>query len=474
MPRNEENGLTKPIRDNGRPAPDRWIFIAWLALLAWLPLPLGSNRPVFWSGMEVAVFLLAMAWLAGLMRGSYRPGPALAAAWPVLLLFALWLIWVALQTVPLPRDWVAVFSPQAAALHLPLPAESDRITLSLDPHATRAAWLKSVAYFCFFVLGLALIDSRPRLRQFAYVMLMCGVLQAAIGVVVAFSGGEVQARGTFPNRNHYAGYLEMCLALGIGLLMSQLSGERLPGRWKARLRELVRLILSPKAIVRLCLVAMVIGLVMSRSRMGNTAFFSSLLVAGTVALALSRHATRSMVVLIASLIVIDVLIIGSWFGVEKVKQRIEQTTLAKENRDEVARHTLRYAKNFPLTGSGLESFATVFPGYRGTDVTLGFFMEAENDYLQFAAETGLFGFALAGGMVLLSLGAAIRAHYVRRDPLLRGMSFASIMGITALLIHSTVDFNLQIPSNAVLFLMLLALAWISLALPGRISLPDSY
>jgi hypothetical protein len=47
---------------------------------------------------------------------------------------------------------------------------------------------------------------------------------------------------------------------------------------------------------------------------------------------------------------------------------------------------------------------------------------------------------------------------------MRGMSFACIMGVVAILIHSWVDFNLQIPANAALFVVLLALGWISLFL----------
>jgi hypothetical protein len=64
--------------------------------------------------------------------------------------------------------------------------------------------------------------------------------------------------------------------------------------------------------------------------------------------------------------------------------------------------------------------------------------------------------------VAVSLGAAIRAQWVRRDPLMRGMSFASMMGVTAILIHSAFDYNLQIPANATYFMVLLALGWISL------------
>jgi hypothetical protein len=47
------------------------------------------------------------------------------------------------------------------------------------------------------------------------------------------------------------------------------------------------------------------------------------------------------------------------------------------------------------------------------------------------------------------------------------MAFASVMGIIALLIHSSVDFNLQIPANSATFMVILALGWISLNLERR-------
>ena len=50
---------------------------------------------------------------------------------------------------------------------------------------------------------------------------------------------------------------------------------------------------------------------------------------------------------------------------------------------------------------------------------------------------------------------------LRRDPLMRGLSFAAIMGILTLMIHSAADFNLQIPANALTFMLILAFAWIS-------------
>jgi hypothetical protein len=62
---------------------------------------------------------------------------------------------------------------------------------------------------------------------------------------------------------------------------------------------------------------------------------------------------------------------------------------------------------------------------------------------------------------------ALRAQWLRSDPLARGMAFASIMGIVAIMIHSWVDFNLQIPANAQLFVVLMAFGWTALYLERK-------
>ncbi len=205
---------------------------------------------------------------------------------------------------------------------------------------------------------------------------------------------------------------------------------------------------------------MVIGLVLTHSRMGNTAFLVSLTFVGAFYLFVIRRITRGSMIFFVSLLVIDLLVVGNFFGIEEVVERLQETTLESEGRDELARDTLAIVRDFPLTGTGAGTFYSTYPLYNSGEVAPAFYRHTHNDYLQFASEFGLVALALLGFSVLASLWAAISAQIVRRDRLLQGMGFAATMAIIALLIHSAVDFNLQIPANAAMFVILMALAWV--------------
>lgn len=462
------------------------LFSGLLLLLAWLPLPLGSNRPWAEAIFESGAALLSLLWLYGYHRGFLKTGAAWSGARMVMGLLVAWLGYVMLQWLPLPPGIHRTLSPLSGTLYEQA-GVSGWAPLSLDAWATFLYWLKSVAYVALFALLLLLVNSRLRLVMLAYVLVLGAVFQAFYGGIMTLSGLEYGffvpketyfgfATGTFVNRNHLAGYLEMALALGTGLLLATAYQKERAHTWRQRLRNFLNLMLSQKLPLRLMLVVMVIGLVLTRSRMGNTAFFSSLLLAGLFTLGafyrrsgsfaqiFRRSDMRSAAILIVSLVVVDLLVVGAWFGVEKVAQRIAESSLSHDaGRIEVSRSTLTMLEDYPLTGSGGGSFRVAFMRYRSEGI-MDNYDHAHQDYLEVAADTGAVGIALLGLVVLASLRAALRALYQRRDSLMRGMAFSSVMGTVALLIHGTVDFNLQIPANAVTFMVMLALGWIALHL----------
>jgi putative inorganic carbon (HCO3(-)) transporter len=459
---------------------DRALFIGLVALLVWLPIPLGSNRPWAAALMEVATFALVGVWLVAWAFDAVKPTDAMQRAWPAWIALAVWLAVQLLHLVELPPGLVAFLSPASARIHAlarDAGVAEGWITLSIDPDASRLSLLRTLAYAGIFFLVLALANRRSRVLRLAEALVYAALVFSVYAVLMHLSNTSSDsfgilirhgdsASGPYVNRNHFAGYLEMSLALGIGLLIAGLS-DRSADTWKKFIRQTIEWILSPKMVLRLALCVLVIALTTTHSRMGNAAFFSSLLIAGAIGIALSRYATRNTVILLASLIAIDLFIVGSWFGVEKLAQRIQDTTAGDvEVREEPPKYALDLIRDYPAFGAGPGSFYLAFPPYRRESIE-SFFDHAHNDYVEIAAESGVLGLASIAAFVILSLGAALKAQWQRRDPLMRGISFACIMGVTSILIHSWVDFNLQIPANAAFFMVLLALGWISLYLDRR-------
>jgi O-antigen ligase len=248
------------------------------------------------------------------------------------------------------------------------------------------------------------------------------------------------------------------------LLLSQLATDS-AHNWKERVRRWLRLLLSSKIRLRIYLAVMVVALVLTRARMGNIAFFVSLAVAGCLALYAGQRFSWRVVAFLASLFLVDMLILGRWFGFDKLVARLEQTNPETEGRVWSNEYSLDYLADFPLTGSGGGSFYGIFPNYQAPDLK-GLHQHAHNDYLQFAIELGIPAAAVLIGFVALAQWHAYQLLR-RRTPLFRGVGFAVTMTVLWAAIHSTTDFNLQIPANAFTFLIILALAFICRELPGQ-------
>lgn len=470
-----------PDTDPAKAVADRWIFFGLLALLVWAPLPLGSNR-VWAIGLLLAFVSLLLA--GTLLAWRRTPGLAwqrLAAfRWPLGLLgLMLTLSW--LQTVPLPPAWVAAISPNAAMAQ----AGAASMTLSLDVYQSRIMAGLSFVYFGIFLVTVLTVRQAGRLDALAQVLVWSGVAQAVLAVVLLsfkadytlffFPVSHGQAKGTFVYHNHLAGYLCMTLSIGIGLMLARLTGKPVQHHhWRTRLLAALEFALSPKMRLRLLLIIMVIALVLTRSRMGNTAFFAAMLVVGGLAIVLARKTAPQTIALIISLVVIDILVIGTAVGLEKVVERIQGTEVlvadggtaeSIEARSAAARTSLAIVQDYPLVGTGGGSFYNIFLSYRTPQYAYSYVDHTHNDYVEIATDFGLIGLGILGVLVASTLWAGLRIMSQRKSPLPWGIAFGATMSIVALLLHSSVDFNLQLPANALTIVVILAMVWAAKTLP---------
>lgn len=444
---------------------NKYQYYIFLALIFWLPIPLGSNRPWAWGIIEITIFLLLATHLLLAIKNNHDVLKKLLPYKYLLLGFFIVQAWLILQYTPLPNAILYSLSPNLADVYQYFPSQWH--TFSLDPSETRVASYKGLAYLSVMILSILLVTSEYRLKQLLVIMVLSGTFQAVYGSLQAMSGNKLSwvfevynstiATGGFIYKNHFANFLLLCLSMGIGLLVANIT-QHSTNSTRNRIRHLVSALLEGKAVIRIALALMVIGLVMSRSRMGNAAFFISMTLTGLFAFIYFKERSKGLTILLVSLFIIDTFILGAWFGLDKVKTRIEQTSLSQETRDEVNVYGLELIKKYPLMGTGAGSFYTVFPMVKGDDIKL-FYDHAHNDYLQFSIEYGLFITLLLAVLVLVSLWQAIYTMRNRKNNLMKGTAFGCMMAIIGMLIHITVDFNLQAPANAVYFVLILTLAW---------------
>lgn len=428
------------------------IFFVLCSLLIWAPIPLASNRIWSWTLLCGAIYLLtALYAVLCLVKNK----PLVSANWH-------WLVLAPLATFASYQflQWLSL-----------VPGIS-----TLDPYQTQTLLLKSLAYFSFCWLLLQLTDNARQVKWVLIAIVISGVFQATYGTTINLLGlshspifgyPEVgRARGSFVYQNHFANFLAIATAIALGWLVSELKTDKSSWTFKDASIAFVDALLSKKAFLRLAIVIIVIGLILSRSRMGNSGFFIALLFTGLIALLFYKKPPALLKPLLLSIVVLDILIVGSIFGLEKLKQRFEDTSFASETRDEVVIDSIPIIHDHWLTGTGAGTFYTVFPNYQPAPY-FGFYDHAHNEYVQFSIEYGVPVTLLLGAWIVWLLILNVQTMRIRDNKLMKGLAFGCFMAISHMLIHNTVDFNLQSPANILLFVTVLTLSVIANKLPNE-------
>jgi hypothetical protein len=110
---------------------------------------------------------------------------------------------------------------------------------------------------------------------------------------------------------------------------------------------------------------------------------------------------------------------------------------------------VRLAATSPLVGHGLGAFHDAYPRFK-RDYGIVRVEHAENDYLETLAETGALGLVLASAAFAWLLSAGGRGIAEGQGAAARGIGQGALAALVAIAVHSGVDFNLRIPSNAAL------------------------
>ncbi len=445
-----------------------WVMYLFFGIIAWSAIPLGSNRP--WAVNILQIFI-AVTFLLTLFAYYQQHTARLLQFKAPIILFSVFISVALLQIIPMPLGLVNQLSPNSAAPFLAY--QEHWLTMSTESSMSRAAFNKTWMFFCTFVIALHVFSRSKNIEKMLWVIVGVGAFQGLYGayeILLQYDSSLMfnipykdRASGTFVYHNHFANYLVLCLSAGMGLIVMRTQNNNATSVSSFLLHAIAGL-LSKKILIRLALVIMVIALVMSRSRMGNISFFLSMTLVGALAFMTMRNRSVGLSILLLSIFFIDLFLLSAWFGLDKIKTRLENTSLLNETRDEVLRDAMPIIYDFPLFGSGGNTFYSIFPQYQATKVH-GFYDHLHNDFVQFIIEYGFIAVICLGLLVLLAISKAFTVMRERHNALCKGASFACLLALCATLMHMTVDFPLQAPANAMLFVVYLAMALSLAALP---------
>ncbi len=447
------------------------------------------------AGAQVWLFLgilISLAcWLVGRLVVRRASAALPLAILPLLLAAGLALF----QLVPLDGRAVAFLSPAAAELRgelLPSEAEPEtslteglgiappgaRQTLSLYPASTR----RDLALFVFatavFTLGAAVFAAPTRQ------LWLCGLI-AVNGAALAFFGLVQQLTwngllywavpvptgahpfGPFVNRNNAGGYLNVCLAGAVGLMIwcatrrpsarSEGPGRagRNEGRWMSRavgslvdwIGELDTLTVAAAAAAA-CILG---GIVCTLSRGAGVALVGAAVLTIAAVLCVRKPTVRSWPI---GLVVLAGIGLVGWVGMSGPVRARFATLLDQQ----IVSHTrvphwrdgLKAAADYWPSGSGLGTYRYVYPPYQAR-LDEKWYYHAENQYLEALVEGGVAGLGLMLVMIALVALAAWRLLRSDSDPRVFAFGAAAVFALSSQVIHAFFDFGLYVPANVLLF-----------------------
>jgi len=248
--------------------------------------------------------------------------------------------------------------------------------------------------------------------------------------------------GPYVSHNNYAGLMEMLVPIPLIFCLTRYAQGH------------VRTVIAAGA-------ALMAGTIfLSGSRGGMISFVAEMSLFGVVLIRMQKGPKVAAGVGVFAVVMIALLL---WIGGVELTRRVG--TIGTETKQELAgglRWTIdkdgfRMFVHKPILGWGLGTFPVAYPQFR-TFYTTFFINDAHNDYLQFLVETGAVGFALVIWFVVAFYRSALKKLRDWPEDISSAVTLACLLGCTGILVHSFVDFNLQIPANAAWFYVLCAIA----------------
>ncbi|HUF04585.1 MAG TPA: O-antigen ligase family protein [Aridibacter sp.] len=421
------------LKQNGNTFAGKLAFLLLSATIVWTTLAYGTVHQPIIALFYIVMVLVALLWAAdSLFSGSLRLDRSQLQI-PIVLAA----VYGFIQTIPFG-------SVQSGGV------ESIPSTISVAPFWTRLAAAHFVALLIFFSGMLIFTNSVRRIRKivilitvFGFIFAFFAILQSVLSpdkIYGIYESKYAEPFGSFVNRHNFAAFMEMSIAVPLGLLFAGAVEK------------------DKRLIYATAIGLMGIALLLSGSRGGFVSIIAG--VVFLVILATGSRGTRDKVLkAVLAVFLLAVFVVGSILvGGESSLTRLAETATSDNfstNRMQIWSVTLDVIGSHMPFGAGLGAFGVAYTPF---DPNTGFERaeQAHNDYLEVLADAGIVG-ALIGAFFLFRLFRTGLANVKVENRYRRGVALGAFAGCFSILVHSAFDFVLHIPAVTLLFLALMAL-----------------
>ena len=460
-----------------------------LFLLIFTPLAFGTVQPWSVAVMEIVAFSIFFLYLIkktlenpvplSLQRQSarqfFRQGNRPRFLSILCILFILLIFINLFQMLPLPEALLKAISPASLATYRDFGNTPDGAfhPISLNPDATRQELFRLLCYAAIFFVIVSHYRTKDQVNSLVKTILFMGCFLVVFAIVqkMAWNGrifwiypvdeslrNGLRIWGPYISYDNFAGYMEMAIPLGMGLLLYR--APRVTALPEAPLSlKIARFMasenLTPYALLFLLVLMMAAALLASFSRGGILAFvFSSLFFAAITCRRRSLKQKTWLLALLAAVIFAAV-VLASWDRLEKRFADLEQDHVSRLG---VWTDSIGIVRDYPVLGTGLGTFKNAYMRYQTTMPRL-LFDHAHNDYVEMLTDTGVVGFLLGAGMALVFFRNTFRRWRQKRSMFGKCIGAGGLASFVAIALHSFTDFNLHIPANALLFAVISAITY---------------
>ncbi len=424
-------------------------------LLLTAPLFRGGNRPI--ALMFIELLGIALLFLIFFQRKQL-------SSMPKFLRYGLvaFVLIPLIYLIPLPIDWWAALPGREGFYEVLRLLEGERVlfhSISINSLSSEQSYLALLPIIAIFLS--CFIFNQKQLLNIIKCLILLAMFQAIIGLLqfstavdhwirLGIETHSNNAVGTYPNRNHFSGLLEMILPLSIAywaMRFNRRIGKEGLRHWRIRLASLAdsdALIIAGIGIVILLLI---LGVVFSRSRTGIALVMLGILLS---AILLAPKINKKRGFRGIAVLVTLVIVIAAQIGLMPIFQRFAEQDPLLDSRWTIYSATFDAISTYFPLGSGPGTYQSVLLGFQPDSIS-HFINHAHNDYLEWMTELGIFSILLFVLFCFVILRQFIRLFNNKHWGDFHYLQMGCGIGIFLMMLHSLTDYNLRIPANALIF-----------------------